>query len=92
MNVVTQEPVFLKQVVEAIMKMKVFKTKEATMQREAAENQEAATQMEAGETHESTLLVQVINFAMTKRGNIHRKASILPRLSVFFSVETISSQ
>ena len=29
-------------------------------------------------------LVQVINFAMAKRGNIHGKAWILPRLSVFF--------
>ena len=37
-------------------------------------------------------LVQVINFAMEKRGNIHGKVWILPRLSVFFPVETISSQ
>ena len=37
-------------------------------------------------------LVQVINFATEKRGNIHGKAWILPRLSVFFPVETISSQ
>ena len=37
-------------------------------------------------------LVQVINFATVKRGNIHGKAWIFPRLSGFFPVETISSQ
>ena len=37
-------------------------------------------------------LVQEINFSTTKRGNIHRKSWILPRLSVFFSVETIPPQ
>ena len=37
-------------------------------------------------------LVQVINFATEKRGNIHGKAWILPRKSVFFPVAVISSQ
>ena len=32
----------------------------------------------------SITLVQVINFATEKRGNIHGKAWILPRLSIFF--------
>ena len=40
----------------------------------------------------NTTLVQVINFATEKCGNIHGKAWILPCLSVFFSVETIPSQ
>ena len=35
--------------------------------------------------HMQRTLVQVINFAMAKRGNIHGKAWIFPRRSVFFS-------
>ena len=35
-----------------------------------------------------TSLVQVINFATAKRGNIHGKVWILPRLSVFFLTKT----
>ena len=45
-----------------------------------------------GSIHIELPRVQVINFATEKCGNIHRKAWILPHLSVFFSVETIPSQ